>query len=323
MDDWRLRIDVTEWEVSDVEASGSHVTQWLVQPGTPDREAAVWLHKSTVTPANGIEQGEDWAEVVSTQVGSALGVPCAITRMCMREGVRGSISRSVRPAGYALWEGWFALEVAEAPGYFRHEEGDPGVDPSRPDVRRPGHSIANIRHSLEGYLPPLDFAGPDWFGAFDVFVGYLLLDALIANRDRHESNWAILLPELRGPEPRLAPSYDHASSLGFNLTDDRRLTLLDEPARLMKWVENGTAYRFEHVERPASLVDHAVAALATCTATVREWWAERVRTVDLTAVFDALAAEASGPVSHPASTVAAAILKMNLGRLNDALAAST
>lgn len=323
MDDWRVRIDVTEWEVSEVEASGSHVTQWLVEPGTPDGGGAVWLHKSTVTPANGIEQGEDWAEVVSTQVGVALGVPCATTRLCLREGVRGSISRSVRPAGYALWEGWFALEVAEVPGYFRHEEGAPGIDPARPEVRRPGHCIANIRDALQGYLPPVEFVGPHGFGAFDVFVGYLLLDALIANRDRHESNWAILLPALQGPEPRLAPSYDHASSLGFNLTDERRLALLDDQTRLVKWVENGTAYRFEYIDRPASLVEHAVAALATCPTAVQEWWTERVRTIHLIGVLDALADEALGTVSHPATTVAAAILEMNLGRLNDALAANT
>lgn len=28
------------------------------------------------------------------------------------------------------------------------------------------------------------------FAAFDQFCGYLLLDALVANRDRHEENWA-------------------------------------------------------------------------------------------------------------------------------------
>lgn len=27
---------------------------------------------------------------------------------------------------------------------------------------------------------------------FDVFVGYLLLDALVAKRDRHEQDWAVL-----------------------------------------------------------------------------------------------------------------------------------
>lgn len=323
MDDWRVRIDVTTWEVSEVEASGSHVTQWLVQPDAPDGATTVWLHKSTVTPSNGIEQGEDWSEVVSTQVGLALGVPCATTRMCRRDGARGSISRSVRPTGYALLEGWFALEMADAHGYFRHEEGAPGIDPVRPEVQRPGHNIANIRDAMRGYLPPIEFVGPDEFGAFDVFVGYLLLDALIANRDRHESNWAILVPALQGPAPRLAPSYDHASSLGFNLTDDRRLALLADRTRLVKWVENGTAYRFEHVGRAASLVDHAVAALTTCPVPVQRWWAEQVRTIDLTDVFDALTSDALESMSHPATTVAAAILETNLGRLNDALAANT
>lgn len=167
VDDWRARVDVTEWAVLRVETSGSHAPQWLEAPVAAEGEPVAWLHKSTLKPANGVEQGEDWSEVVSTLVGQRLGVPCATTRMCMRNGVRGSISRSVIPAGYSLLEGWGALEVSEAPGYFRHDEGAPGTDPLRPMVRRPGHNIDNIRRALAGHRPPPGFAGPASFGAFD------------------------------------------------------------------------------------------------------------------------------------------------------------
>jgi len=53
-----------------------------------------------------------------------------------------------------------------------------------------------------------------------IFVGYLMLDALIGNTDRHHENWgAVLSVEGR---VHLAPTFDHASSLGREQTDERR-----------------------------------------------------------------------------------------------------
>ena len=55
---------------------------------------------------------------------------------------------------------------------------------------------------------------------FDMFVGYLMLDALIGNTDRHHENWGIMTG--RGRPQVLAPTYDHASSLGRELSDQKR-----------------------------------------------------------------------------------------------------
>jgi hypothetical protein len=52
-----------------------------------------------------------------------------------------------------------------------------------------------------------------------VFVGYLLLDAWIGNSDRHHENWGFVELEQK---LYLAPTYDHASSLGRNESDDKR-----------------------------------------------------------------------------------------------------
>ena len=65
---------------------------------------------------------------------------------------------------------------------------------------------------------------PDIQTAPDVFVGYLMLDSLIANTDRHHANWGILLKANREGQRQaeLAPTFDHASSLGRELTDASR-----------------------------------------------------------------------------------------------------
>ena len=68
---------------------------------------------------------------------------------------------------------------------------------------------------------PLNWDPPkDLTTAYEVFTGYLLLDALIGNTDRHHENWGILQePDESMARRHLAPTYDHAACLGFNLQD--------------------------------------------------------------------------------------------------------
>jgi len=309
------RSDVSQWPVREIEQAGSHPSLWLQEPDTRQR----WLHKDTLIPANGNEQGEDWSEVVSTQVAILLGVPRADTRLCLRNGRRGSISKSVKPAGHDLNEGRVVLERTQAPGYFAHDEGSPGIDPARPDVKRPGHNLHNIRQALHGVDAPPEFYGPNACGGFDVFAGYLLLDSLIANRDRHEHNWAVLTPQLTTSVERLSPTYDHASSLGYNLSDIKREDLLGRAGGLQGWAEKGTAWRFEHTDKPSTLVQHASQALLMCSSEGAAWWHERLRALDLSPVLEALQGRAIPEMSEAAAKFAHDLLVLNLGRLRDAV----
>lgn len=309
------RIDVSDWSVRRVEQAGSTRNLWLEEPGTHHG----WLHKDTVIPSNGIEQGEDWSEVVSTQVAIHLGVPCAPTRACLRNGRRGSISRSITPEGHSLNEGRVVLKRARVPGYFPHQEGAPAIDPSRPSVKRPGHNLANIRLALDGVLAPPGFDGPAECLGFDVFAGYMILDALVANRDRHEQNWAVLTPQLLSPPERLSPTYDHASSLGYNLTDPKRKAYLADADKLEDWASNGTAYRFEHTGRPPTLVDHAASAVAMCSSVGANWWRDRLAQLNLGPVLESLKQRSVPAMSDPAATFAHDLLALNLRRLQDAI----
>lgn len=314
VDGWR-RIDVSNWP-SRPEQSGTSEVAWLTDPDTGKH----WLHKDTVIPSNGVEQGEDWSEVVSTKVGELLGVPCAETRLCVREGRRGSLSLSIKPEDYALWEGWVALEDADVPGYVRHVEGrPPACDPERPDVNRPGHSLENIRRALAGVTPPPGFGGPGEMTAFDVFAGYLVFDALVANPDRHERNWAILAPLLTTSQPALAPSYDHASTLGYNLPEDKRWNCVEDPARLAKWASKGRAQRFEHLGRPPTLVDTAARGISMCSSTGAQWWRDRLSEVTLSPLQGALRDGVVPEMSDLAVRFAVALLDLNIRRLRDAI----
>lgn len=309
-------IDVSHWELLGVEAAGTNSVVWLRDPLDKGR---AWLHKSTTTPSStNLEQGEDWAEVASTQVAAALGVPCAETRLCTRDGRRGSLSLSVKPDGHDLNEGRVVLLGAAVPGYIPHVEGKKAVDPARPRVKRPGHSLANIKMALDGVSAPPGFSGPPSLSGFDVFVGYLVLDALVANRDRHEQNWAVLRPQLLGDLDRLAPSYDHGGSLGYNLSDAERERRIGDPSALKDWARKGTAHRFEHLPPPHSLVDHAAAGMSMCSPEAAEWWQGRLANLDLTDLSTTLEHGVPG-MSDLATTFTNKLLNLNLRRLQDAI----
>lgn len=307
------RVDVSHWQIIAPEQSGTHETTWIANPSGRGEETANWLHKNTTVNEH-FEQGEDWAEVIASRVGAELGVPLAETRLCLRDGRRGSLSRDVRQAQYDLVSGHLALEDCRSvTDYFPHFEREPAVDPNRPDVRRPGHSLSNIRRALADCEPPPEFSGPVEMDAFDVFAGYLLFDALVANRDRHEENWSVLRPRLRDRSPLLCPSYDHSSSLGFAETPEK-LRRRSEGAALRSWAEKGTAWRFEHMKKPLSLVALAGDALRISSPAARVHWTERLDAMQLTPVTDPIEQGLIPEMSEPTITFVIALLTLNLER---------
>jgi hypothetical protein len=90
-------------------------------------------------------------------------------------------------------------------------------------VRVREHTVTRVltcldRHAIQPPDSPYDLRG---LNAADVFCGYLMLDALISNQDRHHENWAIMLNNETG-EQFLCPTYDHAASLGREMIDSER-----------------------------------------------------------------------------------------------------
>ena len=79
-------------------------------------------------------------------------------------------------------------------------------------------------HTLENIFAALDllFASPDGRRrAKRRLAEYLVLDALIGNTDRHHENWGILRKRTGGRwTGMVAPTFDHASSLGRELLDE-------------------------------------------------------------------------------------------------------
>ena len=79
------------------------------------------------------------------------------------------------------------------------------------------YNVANSFKALElnRVELPSDYQPPQGISdGADLFVGYLMLDALVANNDRHGANWEIAIDN-RGNKT-LAPVYDNGASFGVD-----------------------------------------------------------------------------------------------------------
>jgi len=305
------REDVTTWEFLRVETRGASEKVWLSEPGgSSTRPETHWLFKPATVQSNGNRQVGDWAEAVAATIADELDVPAAAARLALRGGIEGVITRNVRPVEYDMDTGRLAM-LDRIDVHLR--------DSLRDRSASIGHSLDNIRRTLDGYVAPPQAASWAACTAYDVFVGYLILDALIGNGDRHEQNWSVLRARSsEGPADALAPAYDMEASLGFQLTDDARATRLRDPGALESFASKGLARRFDG-DLKTSLVDLAARATQDCSEAGRARIAGLLESVGR-ADFEAMLARHGG-VSEVTRRFAGAVLEINGRRIQDAISA--
>ena len=220
----------------------------------------------------------------------------------------GIVSRNVAPDRWNLLPGYVLLS-ALIPGYVGGAR-LPG---------RPGHSLANIYHVLANCGPPPDH---DKLSAIGAFAGYLVMDAWVANQDRHDRhdrNWAVLeRSDAPGPR-RLAASFDHTSSLGFNLVDADRQRLLGSADGVRRWAEKGRALQFQHdpsaKRQTATLIAMAHRALQLAGDDVERLWLDRLTSMSSVEVADVVSGVAG--LSDTTATFIVRLLETNRRRLLD------
>jgi hypothetical protein len=149
--------------------------------------------------------GEDWSEKIAAEVAAALGVPHAEVDLAVCGGEPGTLTLDFTDEHHALIHGNELLQEhrPEYPVHVAYGASE--------------HTIAIVLDALgrDFVHPPATTASAVLATAADWFLGYLMLDAFIGNTDRHHENWAVLeRADRAGRHASLAPSYDHASSLG-------------------------------------------------------------------------------------------------------------
>ena len=154
---------------------------------------------------------------------SLLGIPHARVEFAQFGDDRGSVSESFTPGGFELVHGNQLLRWASS-----------GYDPDK--------TFGQSEHTLEnvfGVVDRLFTTDEARIHRKRQIAEYLVLDALVGNTDRHHENWGIVRRR-EGDQWRggIAPSFDHASSLGRELRDERRRRLLEE-GEVGRYVERG------------------------------------------------------------------------------------
>ncbi len=215
--------------------------------------------------------GEDWAEKIACEIAEPLGLPHAVVDVALCGNHPGVVVRDFVPEGFRLVHGNELLVELVDPAY-----------PKDQNFKVRQHNLPNVFHVLEtgSIALPSSFRLPaNVNSSAGLLVGDLLLDALISNTDRHHENWAILERNAAKDQPRiaeLAPTFDHASSLGRNEPDDKRLLRLDGNDRqytVATYVAKAVSriYASEADERPLSPLNAFAGASRVVPAAAHAW----------------------------------------------------
>jgi hypothetical protein len=262
----------------------------------------LWKQSTSNRDRRGVEyrKGDDWSERVACEVGRLVGVPTAEVELAVYGDMVGVVSRRFlrQDAVETLVHGNELLSAVTTVGDHPRD--------------RTGYTLDAVRRSLEGAGPPC--TTPDIGGAGNWFAGYLLLDALIGNTDRHQENWGVIRTDA---ESTLAPSFDHASCLGFLLSDDERIERLntnDENRGAARFAERAQS-KFEE-RLPTRLA--AIAYLRGSSDQAGQFWVSAIANMPPTLRL-VLPRVPPDRMSVPARSFADAVYRLNLEWLSQHL----
>jgi hypothetical protein len=198
--------------------------------------------------------GEDWAEKIGSEIAASLGMSTHQAELAVWEGRRGCAVRSfLRPRSVLVHGN--ELLGGQIIGY----------DPAK-QWRQCDHTIENIVAVIEKLFPDTQ---PRRVAALRM-VGYLLLDALIGNTDRHHENWGVIADITTIGQKlhitwQLAPTFDHASSLGRELTDEARTRIL-QGGTMDRYIRKGRGGIFLNADSK-----HGMSPMATIEEVARRY----------------------------------------------------
>ena len=245
------------------------------------------------------ETGEHWAEKMGSELAVLMGLPSARVELASYHGRIGMASFSVLMDAETLttFNDWIVKRSAHL------------ADEVRAKATR--HTLANVFGALHDLGLPLRWTPRGKISkATQAFTGYLLFDAWISNSDRHQENWGIVNtpPTLQnGVEistHHLSPTFDHASSLGRELTDEKREAILKggDLTEYLAACKSGLVSD----ESDEFLDTHTVAAAAArAHPEAARIWIDRILELqrhDINALFDRLPPEIITPVSRRFAT---------------------
>lgn len=215
-----------DW-LSGVEPMGSKDKHWVRLPD----DSQPWLFKFARESAGEIT-GEHWAEKIVAEVAEALGVAHARVELARLSGQWGSISRRFDALARPDSELVHGNDLLS--GFVT------GYDPQK-QRKQSNHTVGNVIRAIAKLYEVDDEVAALRDAALTMLAGYLVLDALVLNTDRHHENWGVVrrLDRDAGVAHEIAPSFDHASSLARNEPPAKLAAWLKEPGRVAWYAQRG------------------------------------------------------------------------------------
>ena len=252
--------------------------------------------------------GENWAEIVVAGLATLLDIPHADYDFATWRGLYGVITPSFVPNDGRLVLG-NELLAKVVQGY---------------DVSKFYHQKQYVLKRVFAILDndfiglPIDWQPIDGItSTVEVFVGYLMLDALVANQDRHHENWGLIATQPN--DIHLTPVYDNASSLGRNETDTAReeiLTTLDKRRHITAYVTraNSAFYQNPNSTKVMSSIE-AFKEAQRMYPLAANIWLIQLANLDMETVRSIFKQIPNGYITPAAVKFALEMIRINKGRL--------
>ncbi len=256
--------------------------------------------------------GENWSEKVCCEIARRLSVPHAEYNLALWKTHKGVVTPTFVPENGRLILGnellahlYTDYDKEKRFGVKQHT-----VSVVMAVMRSPGVEAPY------GYNKPEELRNPA-----SIFVGYLMLDALVGNQDRHHENWGLILGEDR--KVTMAPTFDHASSLGRNEQDATRIERLntkDEGRSIEKYVTKARSAFYEKSSstNPLSTLETFREA-SKLEQRAAVYWLGKLRDIhseEFERIFDYIP---KTEMSNPSKEFALRMLGLNVTRLLDTI----
>lgn len=282
-------------------------------PELPEQQGTktkYWLHMDDrlyLFKIGRANTGENWAEKVACELCTLLGLPHAHYELAVWMNKKGILSETIVPADGRLVMGNELLAEIHStyPEQQRYKVQDHTLGRivallSKPDISLPMN-----------WQPPSNAIK----NAVDVFLGYLLLDAWIANQDRHHENWGVI----HHGEIYLAPTYDHAASMGQNESDTKRkelLTTRDRGRHISRYIEKARSAIYLNKSEQKSLLTLAVfQLLAAKRPESAKLWLQRLGDIETKQCQNVFNKIPPSEISETTIEFAMTLLELNKKRL--------
>jgi len=254
--------------------------------------------------------GENWAEKVTCELAQLLGLPHALYDLAKLEDTLCVISPNFLVDGDELRLGNELIEGFDKDQKFKNS----------------AHTLDAIFKALRDNKVQLLEASKQKSPireASDLFIGYLCFDAWIGNTDRHAENWGIVTKYRMTNQiiNVLAPTFDHASSLGRNESDKKRIERLqtkDEGFNVTAYVKRAPIPIYDNKGQALNTIS-LIQACKQYSPQATHFWVNKITKVmgnneKIKEIFDRIPNDF---ITTPAKDFAMAILNNNAERLRE------